>query len=519
MQKWGSDITMDYDSLKESVAILKKIMPSKPMLPVLEFILMEFDTGTVKVSSTNLESYITIAFECEDANPMLHHSVCLNVKDLSMALKAIGKSKDIKLTPVYSTTIEDALLGMQVNKFITVDVLDPDEFPPSLKLDRAFVEYNTHDLASRILAVAPMTSSDPARPVLQQINLWVDETSRIALSAADGFRLVLWGWKFKEERRKIDSPDIMILGNHAAKMAEIMLGGQNTWGKMHVETNETTKQASRTKFSWYHVGKKLFAHIIMGFYSDALGDIPNYEQVIPADNSKFYGFSVNKDVFKQALETLAVLYEKKKDANWMLYGFVKPSNHLSLAVRYEDKTVRLKVPLLDWTLHDDPEQGQVPFVWTANIGFLIDALAPFGDVITFKTTASGAGHQLSPYIITGWSPRDCKVILMGMVSDASTSTYALGDGELTADEYKLNTEIYQRLVKEDQERAREMKITFYLSGVEAQGENLRGYSLVLDHPDTELAEDIVKRWKSEHYYSQFEVQIEHGILQERLTWR
>lgn len=170
------------ENLAHGLSIVSRAVSARSTLPVLANVLIATDEGRLRLSATNLELGITCWI---GAKVQEEGSTTVPARTFTELVSTLS-DKQVDMSLSVRTQTLNVRCGASNTDFKCIDA---QEFPPIPVPELANgVEINVVDLKEMIQQVAFAASTDEARPILTGVQVRVDG-NRIALSAADGFRL------------------------------------------------------------------------------------------------------------------------------------------------------------------------------------------------------------------------------------------------------------------------------------------------------------------------------------------
>ncbi len=175
------NITCLKDNLAKGLSIVSKAIPLKHSMPVLSNVLLSADGGRLKLTGTNMETYIST-----------YVGASVNADgDITIPAKTLAEYVSHLSHDTVSLTLEDdtlhVLAGKAKSKFNGVSAKD---FPnlPDVKIDIPHIEIDTKTFCKAINQVGFAVAHDETRPVFSGILLHIKDNT-LYLVASDGFRL------------------------------------------------------------------------------------------------------------------------------------------------------------------------------------------------------------------------------------------------------------------------------------------------------------------------------------------
>ena len=171
-------ITLLQENLKQTVNNLKRVVPSKPQLPILSSFLIEAKDNKITISATDLYTGMraqvpgTIEEEGALAVPAQVFTEC--VQSLGPGnVELIGESGSLK---VISDTVK-----------ATIQCFSNEEYPSFPEKEGDEIQFAWEDFDTIIKLIPFATAKDDARPVLTSVLFMFSDQLKVV--ATDGFRL------------------------------------------------------------------------------------------------------------------------------------------------------------------------------------------------------------------------------------------------------------------------------------------------------------------------------------------
>jgi DNA polymerase-3 subunit beta len=174
--------SVSQNSLDTSLSIIGKGLSSNSTIPILSGIYLNASDGTLELQTTDL-------------NISIRHKIAANVDEAGVAVVS-GKllTNIVKTLPDAAITFESTPHGVNIfceRSSFRLNTLSAEDFPefPTFALDRS-IELPSEILSQMVAKVYRVTSKDNSRPILQGIQLTV-ENNTIRLVATDSYRLAV----------------------------------------------------------------------------------------------------------------------------------------------------------------------------------------------------------------------------------------------------------------------------------------------------------------------------------------
>ena len=264
-----------HSDFTRALAIVGKSVSTKTTLPVLNNILVEFQTGNVpedgrlRLSATNLEVSTTLYIPAvvEEAG-----QITLPAKLLTDFMASVdvtpGETVTLSCDKFFTTSVRCGRYAANIKG------IDPQDFPhlPGITETNFFytLTLDAAALGDAIRSVAVAASTDETRPVLTGVQLSV-QGEYVTFAAADAFRLSIRKVLLDEERGQ-EQPVIIparALHQLAGMLPKTVKGGSAPQVAIKVTNNR-----SQVLFTWGD-GAALFSS------STIEGTFPNFAAIIP----------------------------------------------------------------------------------------------------------------------------------------------------------------------------------------------------------------------------------------------
>lgn len=170
------------ENLAHGLGIVSRAVSPRSTLPVLGNVLVATDEGRLRLSATNLDLTITcwIGAKIEEEG-----STTVPARTFTELINTLA-DKQVNMNLNVRTQTLNVLCGASNTN---LKCIDAQEFPPLPVPDlESGIQLNVADLKEMIQQVAFAASTDDARPILNGVQVNVNDNA-ITLSAADGFRL------------------------------------------------------------------------------------------------------------------------------------------------------------------------------------------------------------------------------------------------------------------------------------------------------------------------------------------
>lgn len=178
------ELTVLQENLKKSLSFVSKFVSSKTQLPILANVLLQSETGKLKISATNLETSITVSL---GATVEKAGSITVPARVLS---ELVGTFTHEKVT----LAVEQAMLLLTCGRSeVTLAGIDAAEFPPLPETsEKPEASIDAKTLSAGLPYVLIAAASDETRPLLTGIKFVLID-GKTTLVATDGYRLSVIG--------------------------------------------------------------------------------------------------------------------------------------------------------------------------------------------------------------------------------------------------------------------------------------------------------------------------------------
>jgi len=317
-------------ALLETLGKVKSAAAARHTLPVVTAVLIRAGGGQLTLAGTDL--YVSLTASCKAAVTR-QGAVAVRPKELEAFLK-VAKTETVTL----SLADKRSLRIEAGSAATTLAGFEADEFPRLAGVKGNPVEVN--GLADALKQISYAVAREDIRPVLTGV-CFTPANGRIALAAADGFRLAETTIKVKGQLKKA------IVPLKAVQIIERLMPDRVSL----CQTEQT--------ISFLADGLALTSHTIQGAY-------PDYEKVIPKGGTLL---KVESAALKEAMSTVAVTL---------------PANRaIRLMGRAGKLTVSTKSDERGQTEVKVPAKGKVKIAFDAN--YLKDLVSKAGTELTLRT--------------------------------------------------------------------------------------------------------------------------------------
>jgi len=253
------------------------VSPSKPALPILSNLMIEALDGKLKISATDLDISITATVDCSvsrkgtvAAPARILHEIIRELPESDIDFELNGSRLEIKVP----------------NGFYKISTVSVEDYPtlPAINLKKQ-IKVSGKDIVQMIHRVTFACSTDETRPALNG-TLWQTKGDKMVMVATDGHRLSRV--EVMNSKLKGMHEDIIVPPKALNLIAKFAGESESEIGIIFGESNLS-----------FNVGDiVLTTRLIEGPY-------PNYEQVIPQNNSA--KLRVNRIELAGAVRRVAIL--------------------------------------------------------------------------------------------------------------------------------------------------------------------------------------------------------------------
>ncbi|MCL4371616.1 MAG: DNA polymerase III subunit beta [Chloroflexi bacterium] len=247
------DFTVDQSSFARALRLVGRAVPAKPVVPILQAVLLECEYGRLNLASTDVEIGVSTSVAAEIASPgraaiparlLAEYVGQLPAEPLRLSVSGRDRAK------VSCGRFTANLAG-----------LDPDEFPVFPAADESgVIDIDAGQLGRAIERVAFAAARDNSRPILTSV-LFAFGPEGLTLAAADGLRLA-----------RVRIPEM------AGSVHQLLVPGRSV-----LEGGRLLQGAEAVRLILTHDGRgiyfatrdtRLFSRLVEGQY-------PNIDRVIP----------------------------------------------------------------------------------------------------------------------------------------------------------------------------------------------------------------------------------------------
>lgn len=205
-------------ALDQSLATVSHALASKQYtLPILSHVLLTADeTGTLKLSATNLEIGISLQLDAEILEPgaialpaKLFHEIIHTLVDARIELCVPDNVTTARISTAHTKT---SLRGMDAAEFPKIPECDDTALP---------IIFEAAEIKEYIGQVAFAAGSDDSRPVLTGISMQFHE-AKVTLAASDAFRLAVRHAEREQNDDELAQSDILIPARTMTELARAL---------------------------------------------------------------------------------------------------------------------------------------------------------------------------------------------------------------------------------------------------------------------------------------------------------
>lgn len=174
-------ITCLKDNLSKGLSIVSKAIPIKHSMPVLSNVLLSTEDGRLKLTGTNMETYISTYV---GASVEADGNITIPAKALSEYISHLSYD-------TVSLNLEEDILHVQAGKTKSkFNGVNSKDFPnlPEAKTDIPYIELDAKTFCKAVSQIGFAVAHDETRPVFSGILLLIKDNI-LYLVASDGFRL------------------------------------------------------------------------------------------------------------------------------------------------------------------------------------------------------------------------------------------------------------------------------------------------------------------------------------------
>lgn len=241
------------ENLVKSLIDVKRVVPSKPQLPILQAILIKANSGTLELSATDLYTGIKANVIAVVDQP---GTIAVPAQALTEIISTLNPGNlDFEL-------IDNSLHIKSKGVAVKIQTFDPTDYPPFPEKEGDSIILSKSDLNRIVELVVFATAKDDTRPILTSVLFNFGQETQIV--GTDGFRLATLNLVINYQSTSILIPAKAIL--------EISrLQDKNDSDQVEFSVSTKLKQVFCT------LGNTQMVIRLMD------GDFPPYEKIIPAD--------------------------------------------------------------------------------------------------------------------------------------------------------------------------------------------------------------------------------------------
>jgi len=257
-------VSCNQTSLARQLAIIGRLVSSKPGLPILANVLLETEDSKLKMTATDLEIGI-------------HTWIGAEVKaEGKITIPARTFSEFVNSLPPEQVDINLAKQVIKVktlNNSAQFNTLPPDDFPevPGVGDGDLLLSIDPDEMAKAITRVAFAAAIDDSRPVLTGIRIEVESTG-MTMIAVDGFRL---SRQFVELDKAVsEKMDLLVPAKALQELARVIGDLSNEEEKKKKDKVEVYVLKGKNQVVFRYKEVDLVSRLIDGKF-------PEYKQIIP----------------------------------------------------------------------------------------------------------------------------------------------------------------------------------------------------------------------------------------------
>lgn len=317
------NITVESRQLLQAVDMLRKVIASKPILPILDCILLEqHEPDSLLLTASDSEHRLSVV--CPVSEITGFHPICLPAVYLAEALRTIpDQPVTIEAGKMMNVTVRHA------NGEVSFMAQPADEFPGAAPADNAesVVTLPLDRLMGLCRTVPGFAANDELRPVLNGALLEVGPQGLVCV-ASDGHRLI-----------KVVLTDITATERHSILLPRRSYSLLQQWQKRGCAPVSVTLAGNECLFTTD--GLRLSCRLIEGRY-------PNYNSVIPQYNDKHV--TVDREQLLRAVDSVSAFSSRASQ----LISLRADGSQLRLKADNPDFSTRAHVDLSAATNFDTP---------------------------------------------------------------------------------------------------------------------------------------------------------------------
>jgi DNA polymerase-3 subunit beta len=359
-------VSCNQESLAKQLAIVGRLVSSKPGLPILANVLLETEDSKLKMTATDLEIGVHTWI---GADVKEDGKITIPARTFSEFINSLPADKvDIKLdkhTVDVKTTNNEA----QFN------TLPSDDFPdvPGVVSGDVIMKIDPEELEDAVNKVAFAAASDDSRPVLTGIKMEA-ENDDLKMIAVDGFRLSRKLIKLEQSVEK--KLDLLVPAKALQELARVISDLADEEEKKSSERVEVYMLENKNQVIFRYREVDLVSRLIDGKF-------PEYKQIIPT------GFKTNtkmsRDDFQNAVRIVNI-FARNVIGNKAIVEFNPEVNEVKVSASLAE------IGENESSFNSDVDGEKLKIGFSSK--FLTDMISSIdGDVIVFEgssPTAPGA---------------------------------------------------------------------------------------------------------------------------------
>ena len=341
--------------LQKALAKTVSVVPTRSTLPILENLLFDVHSNTLKITATDLEIYISVSLEVQGSQNGIMAIPAKRIFDTVRALP------DMVITFTIDTETNKIKMKTENGEYMLTGETS-EEFPttPEFK-GEAEIPFEVSVLQRHIATTLFAVSADELRPAMMGV-LFQFSKNGVSTVATDGHRLV----KFVNKNVGAKASKDIIIPAKALSLIDKVANG--TEAKVSISATHVMFKFSDTS---------LISRLIEEKY-------PNYESVIPLDNEK--KLVVNKHEMLQSVRRVS-LYSNSTTHQ---IRFSVGKDELKLTAEDQDFGSEAKENVSCDYSDDTMEIG-------FNSGYVVDVLSHMeSDEVEFKLSSPNRAAVVSP---------------------------------------------------------------------------------------------------------------------------
>ena len=266
------------DTLLKELRKLKSLIPSNPVIPILENFLFEIEDGILRITASDLQTVASVELLAESENL----SIAISARVLVDTLSCLP-SQPVTFS-IYANNLLEILSD---NGRYKIACEDAGDYPrPAVAKNTTSFLLDSNTLSTALNYTLFCVSSDDMKPAMNGVNL-VCKDGKTEFAATDSHRLTT----FKTENG-IDSKVAIIIPAKALLQLKTMLPSQVS--EIAIEYNDSNV--------FFNFGTtKIVARLIDEGY-------PDYKNVIPSSNDKI--LSIDRKQLLDSLKRVSIYANK-----------------------------------------------------------------------------------------------------------------------------------------------------------------------------------------------------------------